>query len=144
MTASFVNAASATPKNTKTKAPEKIQRMRRQPAFLRVSDVLGPLESSLDMKLSLRFAAPADRRPCLAVGAEFLNSALSEADHYFAGSALDRSTVSSSGVVPAGTPFFCNKNAMMLIEFLAGTESGAIIGIVVCTADHSVEAFLPA
>src|SRR5580700_3491843 len=33
---------------------------------------------------------------------------------------------------------------MILIEFLAETEPGAVIGIVVCTADHSVETFLPA
>src|SRR5271155_280873 len=63
--------------------------------------------------------------------------------HYLDGSTLERSAVSSSGVLPAGTPFCCNKNAMILVEFLAETEPGAIIGISVCTADHSVETFLP-
>ena len=32
-------------------------------------------------------------------------------------------------VAPDGTPFFCNRNAMMLVEFFAETEPGAIIGI---------------
>jgi hypothetical protein len=31
----------------------------------------------------------------------------------------------------------------MLMEFLAGTESGAIMGICVCTPAHRVEIFLP-
>jgi len=31
----------------------------------------------------------------------------------------------------------------MLIEFVTGTEFGALIGICVCTLDHRVETFLP-
>ena len=31
----------------------------------------------------------------------------------------------------------------MLIEFVTGTEFGAIMGICVCTPDHRVEIFLP-
>ena len=119
------------PKNTKTKVQEKIQRMRRRPVFLRVSDALCPIKSSLDIGLSLRIPVPADRRARFADGAEWLSAPLSEAVHYSAGSALDRSAVSSSGVVPAGTPFFCKRNAMILMEFLADTDPGAIIGICV-------------
>jgi hypothetical protein len=63
--------------------------------------------------------------------------------HYFEGRAFDKSTVSSSGMAPVGTPFFCNRKAIMLMEFIAGTEFGAIIGISVCTLDHRVETFLP-
>ena len=63
--------------------------------------------------------------------------------HYFEGRTFDKSTVSSRGVAPAGTPFFCNRKAIMLTEVFAGTESGAIIGICVCTLDHRVETFLP-
>ena len=62
---------------------------------------------------------------------------------YFEGRAFDKSTVSSSSLAPAGTPFFCNRKAIMLTEFFAGTEFGAIIGIWVCTLDHRVETFLP-
>jgi hypothetical protein len=39
--------------------------------------------------------------------------------HFFEGRAFDKSTVSSSGVAPAGTPFFCNRKAIMLMEFFA-------------------------
>jgi hypothetical protein len=62
---------------------------------------------------------------------------------YFLGRIFDKSTVSSRGAAPAGMPFFCNKKAMMLIEFVAGTEFGAIMGISVCTLDHRIETFLP-
>jgi hypothetical protein len=62
---------------------------------------------------------------------------------YFEGRAFDKSTVSSSGLAPAGTPFFCNIKAIMLTEFFVGIEFGAIIGIWVCTLDHRVETFLP-
>ena len=128
----------------KTKAHEETQGTRRQPVILRVSDARTPRESPVDIGLSPRIAVFADRRLPFTDGLERLNSAYSDAIHYFAGSAFDKSAVSLSGVLPAGTPFFCRRNAMILVEFLAETEPGAIIGIVVCTADHSVETFLPA
>ena len=44
---------------------------------------------------------------------------------YLDGSTLDKSAVSSSGVVPATTPFFCKRNAMIFVELMAETEPGA-------------------
>lgn len=83
-------------------------------------------------------------QPRIPDGPERARSPNSQAIHYFAGSALDKSTVSFSGVLPEGTPFFCKRNAMISTDFFAATEPGADIGIVVCTSDHSVEDFFPA
>jgi len=55
---------------------------------------------------------------------------------YFTGSTFDKSTVSSSGTVPPGTPFFCRRNAMMLMESFGETDPGDVIGVSVCTVDH--------
>ena len=89
-------------------------------------------------------AVLSDAQPRIASGPVRLRSPHSQAIRYFAGSALVKSVVSSSGVLPAGTPFFCNRNAMISTDLFAETEPGADIGIVVCTSDHSVEAFFPA
>jgi hypothetical protein len=98
----------------------------------------------VDIRFSQQFAASDDRRPSFVAGLELLRPAHSEAfDYLFDGSALDKSTVSLSGVEPASTPFFSKRNAMMSIEFLAETEPGADIGICVCTSDQRVEIFFP-
>ena len=139
----FVKATNTTPSYAKPKANEKILRKRRRLVLLGVSDRLTPSGSSVDIRIFQQFAASADRRPRFVDGLALLRSAHAEAVHYFLGSALDRSDVSLSGVEPAGTPFFCNRNAMTSVEFLAETEPGADMGISVCTSDHRVETFLP-
>ncbi|MGC1258133.1 MAG: hypothetical protein WA867_21415 [Candidatus Acidiferrales bacterium] len=62
MTAWFVKAANATPRNTKSKAHEEIKKNRSQPALLRVLDALAPNEPSVGIKLSLRIAVRAEQR----------------------------------------------------------------------------------
>jgi hypothetical protein len=111
--------------------------------FLGILDRLAPSGSSVDIRISQKFAEFADRRPRFVHGFELPRSAHLAAFHYFDGRALDKSAASLSGVELAGTPFFCKRNAMMSIEFLAGTEPGADIGICVCTSDQRVETFLP-
>jgi hypothetical protein len=66
-------------------------------------------------------------RTCAAC--ELLSTMWNTSGHYFEGKTFAKSTVSSSGVAPEGTPFFCNRKAMMFTEFVAATEPGAIIGI---------------
>src|SRR5277367_3108027 len=124
MTAWLVRATNTMPRNTKPTAQEEIQSKRRRPARFRVLRWFGAGDSSEGISKVRTVRGTA-------------------AVNYFAGSTLDRSAVSSSGVLPAGMPFCCNRNAMILTEFLAETEPGAIMGISVCTADQSVETFLP-
>src|SRR6202007_1645133 len=124
------------PHTTKRKAKKKTQTMRREPACLRVSDVPGSNESSGGIGLSRVSQLLPIGGPRSAHHPERLSSAHSEAIHYFAGSALDKSTVSLSGMLPAGTPFFCKRNAMISTDVLAETEPGADIGIVVCTSEQ--------
>jgi hypothetical protein len=52
LTAWFVSATSTTPRNTRPKAQEEIQRMLRRLLFLCVSDRLAPTELSLGIKAS--------------------------------------------------------------------------------------------
>jgi hypothetical protein len=52
LTAWFVSATSTTPRNTRPKTQEKIQRVLRRLLFLRVSDRLAPTELSLGIEVS--------------------------------------------------------------------------------------------
>src|SRR5580692_8125202 len=113
--------------------------------FLGGLDRLATSGSSVDIRISQQFQhQPIGGRFVEGLALALLRSAHSGAfDYRFDGSTLDKSVVSLSGVEPASTPFFSNRNAMMSIEFLAETDPGADIGICVCTLDQRVETFLP-